>query len=139
MNGDDDDVDTLSTAFSRVSVKPYKKKVNYIKSLLAGYPNLKLDAYKIYNSSAIVKEGEWNQFKESVITFLENKQNEYTLSHPSGVPKSSGVQKSSRLPKSSRPPVSSTSIEPSIHKGGKKSRRNTRRRKYSKNIIQFIL
>jgi hypothetical protein len=95
-NDDNADINTLNDSFSAVSVNP---KINYIKLLLKGYPELKLDAYKIYNNHVIVKNGEWNQFKKSVDRFLENKHNEYIQSHLSRVPKSS-------RPTSTRPPAS---------------------------------
>jgi hypothetical protein len=121
------------------SLNPDKQKLNYIKSNLLQYPNLKLNPIKIYNSSAILKNDTWAEFIKSVHAFLENKNIEYTASqsrrsrrlpqsgHSSRLPQSGH---SSRLPQSR--PVASTSVEPGIHKGGKKSRRNTRRRKNSK-------
>ena len=79
-----------------------KRKINYIKIIILGYPNLKLDPNKIYNSSAIVKNGTWSDFTESVRLLLENKHNKYKTSQSS---LSSRVPKSSR-PTSTRPPAS---------------------------------
>jgi hypothetical protein len=109
-----------------------KHKLNYIKGSLRQYPklNLELDPNKIYNSSAILKDGTWDEFINSVRVFLENKNIEYTASQSSRSSRLPQSSRSSRLPQSGR--VASTSVEPGIKKGGKKSRRNTRRRKYSK-------
>jgi hypothetical protein len=81
-----------------------RKKV-YIKNMLASFPVLtnKLTPDNIYNNSAIEKNGNWDQFKESLITFLRNKESEYKTKSKS---RSSGVPPSARPLPSARPPPS---------------------------------
>ena len=82
------------------------REKHYIKHMLASFPVLtnKLTPDNIYNNSAIKKNGNWDDFKESLITFLRNKESEYkTKSRSSGVPPSARPLPSARPPPSAKP------------------------------------
>jgi len=143
-DSDDDEMEKAMDKFSELDTKTKEeitkeKQINFIKSSLRAYPELRLTPDFVYDRESVIKDRGFNPaFRGSVTDYLHSlarerglltigrKRRQHAYENPSENPSENPPRKSSRNIEPD------TTIEPGMGAGGNKSRRNTRRRIKSK-------